>query len=119
MESTISRLLKRKSDDVGWKYGDLENENKLERVKCNKCDKEMGGGINRLKQHIEGITGEVTACLKSTKEEQSICRNAINDAKNKKRNKKQKEEALRDDVKIDHKTIDVDANRRLFWREAA
>jgi len=34
-------LLKRNSDDVGWKYGFLVDPNNKDKVKCKFCNKEM------------------------------------------------------------------------------
>lgn len=82
--SNSQRVLKRKSNDVGWEYGilaDVKNQNK---VQCIKCGKTMRGGIHRIKQHIAQMTGNVVACTKASKEDQAICRNAITEAKLKK-----------------------------------
>jgi hypothetical protein len=46
----VSRL-RRNSDDVGWEYVVLVDINK-DKVKCILCEKQMCGGVYRLKQHI-------------------------------------------------------------------
>ncbi|CAD6248387.1 unnamed protein product [Miscanthus lutarioriparius] len=47
-----TNLLKRNSDDVGWEYGVLVDASNKDKVKCKLCDKEMRGGIHRLKEHL-------------------------------------------------------------------
>lgn len=44
----------------------------------------MCGGINRLKQHIAQIKGNVSSCPKATKNDQIKCRDALLDNQNKK-----------------------------------
>lgn len=91
-------ILKRKSNDLGWEYGVLVDPNNLDKIKCLLCDKVIRGGIYRMKQHIAGIKGNVRACLKSTKEDQLKCRNAINDGRRKKDEKKEREQEVRSQV---------------------
>ncbi|XP_042380460.1 uncharacterized protein LOC121972910 [Zingiber officinale] len=57
--------------------------------------------------------GNVSACPKSSKDDQAKCRNAINEGKMKKRNKKIEEESLRSNVNI-RKDIDVDEFQESF-----
>ncbi|KAJ9553011.1 hypothetical protein OSB04_017056 [Centaurea solstitialis] len=115
MASTACQELKRKSTDVGWEYGVLVDPNKIERVKCLLCGKEMGGGINRLKYHIANITGNVKPCLKSTKEDLLKCRNALNEVTAKKKGKQDDDNALREDVSIgSNELIDIDEMDAAF-----
>lgn len=87
-----SSILKRKSNDVGWEYGILADQNNLDKVKCKLCGKIMSGGIYRIKEHIAHIKGNVSACPKSSLDDQAKCRNAITEAKNKRnKNMEQKE----------------------------
>ncbi|KAI3696565.1 hypothetical protein L6452_28935 [Arctium lappa] len=53
--------------DPGWEHGIPQDERK-KKVKCNYCDKIVSGGINRFKQHLARIPGEVAPC-KSAPEE--------------------------------------------------
>lgn len=53
--------------DPGWEYGVPQDERK-KKVKCNYCEKIVSGGINRFKQHLARIPGEVAPC-KSAPEE--------------------------------------------------
>ncbi|KAI3524005.1 hypothetical protein L1887_02587 [Cichorium endivia] len=53
--------------DPGWEHGIARDERK-KKVKCNYCDKIVSGGINRFKQHLARIPGEVAPC-KSAPEE--------------------------------------------------
>nr|GEZ17048.1 tRNA dimethylallyltransferase 2 isoform X1 [Tanacetum cinerariifolium] len=72
VESTFAGA-KRKSKDIGWE----------------------------LKQHIAQITGQTTSCSEATKEDQLKCRNAINEGKMKKQAKRQHDEAIRSEVRLD------------------
>ncbi|KAL9253879.1 hypothetical protein AKJ16_DCAP12653 [Drosera capensis] len=47
--------------DPGWEYGVAQDERK-KKVKCNYCGKVVSGGINRFKQHLARIPGEVAPC---------------------------------------------------------
>lgn len=47
--------------DPGWEHGVAQDERK-KKVKCNYCDKVVSGGINRFKQHLARIPGEVAPC---------------------------------------------------------
>jgi len=47
-----AKLLKRNSDDIGWEYGVLVDTNNKDKVRCKFCNKEMRGGIHRLKKHV-------------------------------------------------------------------
>nr|KAJ0214155.1 hypothetical protein LSAT_V11C400201400 [Lactuca sativa] len=86
--------LKRKSNDPGWEYAVCVNPKKLERVKCILCNKEMDGGINRLKQHIAQIKGNVSSCPKATKNDQIKCRDALLDNRNKKKGRSSDNETI-------------------------
>ncbi|KAL4198321.1 hypothetical protein AMTRI_Chr03g139600 [Amborella trichopoda] len=48
--------------DVTWQYGTKVNNKG--RVRCNVCNKEMGGGIYHLKEHLAWVKGNVTGCKK-------------------------------------------------------
>ncbi|RZC89167.1 hypothetical protein C5167_030855 [Papaver somniferum] len=47
--------------DPGWEHGVAQEEGK-KKVKCNYCQKVVSGGINRFKQHLARIPGEVAPC---------------------------------------------------------
>ncbi|WCJ23211.1 hAT transposon superfamily [Euphorbia peplus] len=47
--------------DPGWEHGVAQDEKK-KKVKCNYCEKVVSGGINRFKQHLARIPGEVASC---------------------------------------------------------
>ncbi|CAI8587430.1 unnamed protein product [Vicia faba] len=53
--------------DPGWEHGVAQDERK-KKVKCSYCEKVVSGGINRFKQHLARIPGEVAPC-KSAPEE--------------------------------------------------
>ncbi|GJQ92119.1 ribonuclease H-like domain-containing protein [Tanacetum coccineum] len=78
-------------------------QTKASRIESNApCVKNWSvGGVTRLKQHIAQITGQTTSCPKATKEDQLKCRNAINEGKLKNQGKRQHDEAIRSEVRLD------------------
>uniref|UniRef100_A0A1J3F2C9 BED-type domain-containing protein n=1 Tax=Noccaea caerulescens TaxID=107243 RepID=A0A1J3F2C9_NOCCA len=53
--------------DPGWEHGVAQDERK-KKVKCNYCNKIVSGGINRFKQHLARIPGEVAPCKAAPEE---------------------------------------------------
>lgn len=53
--------------DPGWEHGVAQDERK-KKVKCNYCEKIVSGGINRFKQHLAKIPGEVAPCKNAPEE---------------------------------------------------
>lgn len=53
--------------DPGWEHGVAQDERK-KKVKCNYCEKIVSGGINRFKQHLARIPGEVAPCKNAPEE---------------------------------------------------
>ncbi|GFP83082.1 hypothetical protein PHJA_000451400 [Phtheirospermum japonicum] len=53
--------------DPGWEHGVPQDERK-KKVKCNYCEKVVSGGINRFKQHLARIPGEVAPCKNAPEE---------------------------------------------------
>ncbi|XP_010266650.1 PREDICTED: uncharacterized protein LOC104604119 [Nelumbo nucifera] len=53
--------------DPGWEHGIAQDDRK-KKVKCNYCEKIVSGGINRFKQHLARIPGEVAYCKKAPEE---------------------------------------------------
>lgn len=53
--------------DPGWEHCIAQDERK-KKVKCNYCDKIVSGGINRFKQHLARIPGEVAPCKHAPEE---------------------------------------------------
>ncbi|KAL8151308.1 hypothetical protein V2J09_021116 [Rumex salicifolius] len=53
--------------DPGWEHGVAQDERK-KKVKCNYCGKVVSGGINRFKQHLARIPGEVAPCKNAPEE---------------------------------------------------
>lgn len=47
--------------DPGWEHG-IPQDTRKKKVKCNYCEKIVSGGINRFKQHLARIPGEVASC---------------------------------------------------------
>ncbi|KAK1403892.1 hypothetical protein POM88_003497 [Heracleum sosnowskyi] len=99
--------IKRKSNDVGWDYGELTVPKNNDKVKCNLCNKAFSGGINRLKQHIAGIRGNVKPCPKSTPLDKSKCLQALEETKKRRHDKKERIEEVMDEVAISKDGDDV------------
>ena len=97
----MERSLKRSSGDVGWEYGELIDALNLDKVKCKLCGKVLSGGIYRIKQHVGHVKGNAAPCKKSSDEDKLKCKNAIEEAKAKKRQKNQHEVQVRDEVVIE------------------
>ena len=99
-------VLRRNSDDVGWEYGVLVDINNKDKVKCILCDKQMCGGVYRLKQHIaqEGKNAKKCQGMKTTKEKlleaQEKCKKALDEAKRKREEKTVRELELREEVHV-------------------
>ncbi|KAG6498834.1 hypothetical protein ZIOFF_038583 [Zingiber officinale] len=53
--------------DPGWEHG-IALDEKKKKVKCNYCGKIVSGGINRFKQHLAKIPGEVAYCKMAPEE---------------------------------------------------
>lgn len=53
--------------DPGWEHGEPQDDRK-KKVKCNYCEKIVSGGINRFKQHLARIPGEVAPCKNAPEE---------------------------------------------------
>lgn len=104
----VEMMLKRKSDDVGWNYCNLVDAKNKDKVQCIKCGKKISGGVYRIKEHIAHIKGNVSSCTKASKEDQELCRNAINEVKRKKKKKNDEGEELRSPVNL-HKGHEEDA----------
>ncbi|KAM0036374.1 putative transcription factor/ chromatin remodeling BED-type(Zn) family [Helianthus debilis subsp. tardiflorus] len=64
-ESTAHSNVRAKTD-ITWKYvTEAQDENGKKMRICTFCNKSFrGGGINRMKQHLGGVKGNVAACLK-------------------------------------------------------
>jgi len=98
-----TNLLKRNSDDVGWEYGVLVDANNKDKVKCKLCDKEMRGGIHRLKEHLAHEGKNVKKCTARTPqamEAKEKCKKALADAKRKREEKTVRELEIREEVHL-------------------
>ena len=103
IETEGVNLLKRNSDDVGWEYGVLVDANNKDKVKCKFCDKEMRGGIYRLKEHLAHVGKNVKKCTARTPqalEAKEKCKKGLEDAKRKREEKTVRELELREEVNV-------------------
>ncbi|XP_062014189.1 uncharacterized protein LOC133730654 [Rosa rugosa] len=99
--SEMGSSLKRGSGDIGWEYAELAelaDASNLDRLKCKLCGKLVSGGIYRMNQHIAHIKGNVAPCKKSSDEDKAKCKNAIEEAKSKKKQKSRHEAEVRQEV---------------------
>jgi len=106
-----TNLLKRNSDDVGWEYGVLIDASNKDKVKCKLCDKEMRGGIHRLKEHLAHEGKNVKKCTARTPqamEAKEKCKKALADAKRKREEKTVRELEIREEVHVSRVGTDSD-----------
>ncbi|CAD6247176.1 unnamed protein product [Miscanthus lutarioriparius] len=105
-----TNLLKRNSDDVGWEYGVLVDASNKDKVKCKLYDKEMRGGIHRLKEHLAHKGKNVKKCTARTPqamEAKEKCKKALADAK-RKEEKTVRELEIREEVHVSRVGTDSD-----------
>jgi hypothetical protein len=105
-------LLKRNSDDVGWEYDVLVDASNKDKVKCKLCNKEMRGGIHRLKEHLAHEGKNVTKCPAKTPqalEAKEKCKKALDDAKRKREQKTVRELELRQEVNVSRVGAEADS----------
>ena len=105
-----SQTLKRNSDAVGWEFATLIDPLDLQQVKCKLCGKELGGGVNRMKQHIGQVKGSVTSCNVATPDQQKRCKDAYEAPQKKKKLKEKHDEEVRAEVVIQ---VDDDKNETI------
>jgi hypothetical protein len=105
-------LLKRNSDDVGWEYDVLVDASNKDKVKCKLCNKEMRGGIHRLKEHLAHEGKNVRKCPAKTPqalEAKEKCKKALDDAKRKREQKTVRELELRQEVNVSRVGVEADS----------
>lgn len=93
-------ILKRNSDDVGWKYGVLIDPLNKEKVRCLFCGHVSSAGIYRLKQHVAHVGGSVAKCKKHTPEAKEECRKSLEEATRKRKEKVARDLNLREEVNV-------------------
>ncbi|KAH6800303.1 hAT transposon superfamily protein [Perilla frutescens var. hirtella] len=103
--SDSEMALKRKSNDVGCNYCISVDAENMDKIQCIECGKKMSGEVYRIKERSTHIRGNVASSTKASKEDQELCKNAINEAKLKKKRKKYEDEELRSQVNI-HNYLD-------------
>lgn len=97
-ESTDDTL-KRKSEDIGWEYGELADPG-MKKIKCKLCNMVFTGGVFRLKQHIARVKGNVAPCGKSTPVDQAKCKQALDAVKKRKDSKREMATEVRAEVSM-------------------
>jgi hypothetical protein len=67
-EKVSTATSKRAKTDIAWDHINVEYDpvtGKKLKLRCIYCQKTTtGAGINRMKKHLAGIKGDITACLK-------------------------------------------------------
>ncbi|XP_070682491.1 uncharacterized protein [Malus domestica] len=115
--SQSENVLKRSSEDVGWEYGILANPTNTDKVKCKLCNKIISGGVHRLKQHVANIRGNVAACTQSSDEDKAKCRAALEEAKNKKKQRDKHNVEVREEVQLqqiqEEEDVEVIGSRKM------
>ncbi|KAK9074015.1 hypothetical protein SSX86_006610 [Deinandra increscens subsp. villosa] len=111
--ATPQSTLKRNSDDIGWEFGFLCDPTNFDKVCCKLCNHRFSGGVYRVKEHISGRGGNVSACKKSTADDIARCAKALDDVKRKKKAKHDADNNMRAGVNIGgveegDETIDLD-----------
>lgn len=92
------KRVKRNSNDVGCEFGELINPNDLDKLKCRLCGHRCSGGVYRIKQHIAGIRGNVRPCSVAKEDDKKKCKAALDERKNKKRERSKQQQKVRDEV---------------------
>ncbi|KAK3122984.1 hypothetical protein QOZ80_8AG0621510 [Eleusine coracana subsp. coracana] len=99
-EATTGVVLKRNSDDVGWKYGVLVDPLNKEKVRCKFYGHTSSAGIYRLKQHVARVGTSVIKCTKQTPEEKAECKKSLDEASRKRKEKTVHDLNLREEVNV-------------------
>ncbi|CAN6899412.1 unnamed protein product, partial [Brassica oleracea var. botrytis] len=89
----------RRKDDTAWRYITERTElNGKRTLICDFCQKESGGGgINRMKQHLAGIRGNIGICTKVSADVQFQMKQSLKENEDK---SKEKRGIPLDDIKI-------------------
>ncbi|XP_010446203.1 PREDICTED: uncharacterized protein LOC104728998 [Camelina sativa] len=84
--AAANRSLRGKSD-IAWSYVIKSTDSRGKTVlECSFCDKKkLGGGINRMKQHIAGVKGNTDACSQIPGDVRFKILNALKEIENKKK----------------------------------
>ncbi|KAL6138963.1 hypothetical protein ACLB2K_064241 [Fragaria x ananassa] len=75
--SETTAALTRNLGDMGWEFTELADATNVDKLQCKLCGKLMSGGIDRLKQHVANIKGNVTACRNSSDDQKARSKKAI------------------------------------------
>ncbi|CAN7058200.1 unnamed protein product [Brassica rapa subsp. trilocularis] len=80
----------RRKDDIAWRYiTERTEQNGKKTLICDFCQKESGGGgINRMKQHLAGIRGNIDSCTKVSAEVQFQMKQSLKENEDKNKEKR-------------------------------
>ncbi len=74
-------------------------DERTKKVKCNLRDKELWGGVTRLKQHLALVKGETTGCTRVLKEVMEMMNRHLREAKKLKKIQEKKKAEFYDEIR--------------------
>ncbi|XP_058209973.1 uncharacterized protein LOC131323277 isoform X1 [Rhododendron vialii] len=86
------------SDDIGWKFGKMV-ENNRSRSQCIFCGKIVSGGITRLKEHLAHKKGKVSSCPSVSGEVRELMMKHLKDNNKKQEDKRKRHEELKEQIR--------------------
>ncbi|KAI8565772.1 hypothetical protein RHMOL_Rhmol03G0287600 [Rhododendron molle] len=87
------------SEDIGWKFGDMVENNNRSKVKCKFCGKIMSGGTTRLKEHLAHKKGQVASCDQVTSQVRVLMMEHLQGTTNKQFDKRKRKEELKEQIR--------------------
>lgn len=86
------------SDDIGWKFGKMV-ENNRNKSQCIFCGKIVSGGITRLKEHLAHKKGQVSSCPSVSGEVRELMMKHLKDYSKKQEDKRKRHEELKEQIR--------------------
>ncbi|KAF7142788.1 hypothetical protein RHSIM_Rhsim05G0096600 [Rhododendron simsii] len=86
------------SDDIGWKFGKMV-ENNRNKSQCIFCGKIVSGGITRLKEHLAHKKGQVSSCPSVSGEVWELMMKHLKDYSKKQEDKRKRHEELKEQIR--------------------
>lgn len=87
------------SDDIGWKFGKMVENNNRNKSQCIFCGKIMSGGITRLKEHLAHKKGQVSSCPSVSGEVRELMMKHLKDCSKKQQDKRKGHEELKEKIR--------------------
>ncbi|KAG5565098.1 hypothetical protein RHGRI_001104 [Rhododendron griersonianum] len=86
------------SDDIGWKFGKMVENNRY-KSQCIFCGKIVSGGITRLKEHLAHKKGQVSSCPSVSGEVRELMMKHLKDCSKKQQDKRKRHEELKEKIR--------------------